>query len=122
MSSQFTRAQHLAKSRNNENFAAALHTATTAGREWAVTALFYAALHCLQAYFAARTDRIPITHGHRSSAIQRDAAISGAYDEYRELSDLSRSARYDCEVIQPGHVRFAQEWLASIKAIVAPHL
>ena len=48
--------------------------------------------------------------------------IAGAYDDYRELKDVSRAARYDCENIQFGHLKFAEECLVSVKSIIRLHL
>jgi hypothetical protein len=118
----FTRDEHLEKSQRNEQFARTIDTSSVAGLEWAITVKFYAGLHFIQAYFASRTGRVPITHDNRSTSIHKDAMISGAYDDYRELKDMSRAARYDCETLQSGHLKFADECLASVKSIVGLHL
>lgn len=83
---------------------------------------FYAALHYVQAYFASRTGKAPITHDRRASAIQRDPVIAGAYDDYRELEDLSRDARYNFSNLQAGHIKFADECLTTVKSVVGLHL
>jgi hypothetical protein len=119
---QLTRDEHLAKSRQNENFVASLDTSSTVGVEWAITIKFYAALHFVQAYFASRGGHTPSTHGSRASAIERDIHISGAYEDYRELEDLSRTARYDYSNLHIGHITSADECLTAVKAVVGIHL
>jgi uncharacterized protein (UPF0332 family) len=85
--------------------------------EWAVTCVFYAALHYVQAYFVSHGGDI-VTHKNRASAIQRDARISGVYDEYRELESLSREARYDNTTFNQAHVTYALQSLEIIKRAV----
>jgi hypothetical protein len=115
--------QHLSKSQQNEEFADALDISQQIALEWAITAKFYSALHFVQAYLVSRsTTNTPVSHGARATAIQRDAMISGAYEDYRELQDLSREARYDYSSFNPGDLKFAQERLESIKSIVRLHL
>jgi hypothetical protein len=50
------------------------------------------------------------------------AMISGAYDDYRELEDLSRDAGYNFSNLQAGHLKFADECVVAIKAVVGLHL
>jgi hypothetical protein len=112
----------LAKAKKNEAFASGLETSTVTGIEWSITIKFYAALHYVQAYFASKQLGTPITHSHRASAIQRDAVISAVYDDYRELEDLSRDARYNSVNLKRGHVKFAEDCLESIKSAVYKHM
>lgn len=119
---QFTRDEHLTKSEQNQVFASSIDTSSPAGIAWVITIKFYAALHIVQAYFVSRTGKAPTMHANRATAIERDMSISGAYDDYRELQDISRSARYDCSDLQLGHLKFADECFASIKSIVGIHL
>jgi hypothetical protein len=119
---QFTRDEHLIKSQQNELFAKAIDPSCTAGIDWIITVKFYAALHLVQAYFVSKTGKAPTMHAHRVAAIHRDISISGAYDDYRELQDISRAARYDCSALQVGHLKFADECFAAIKSVVGIHL
>lgn len=118
----FTRDEHLTKSRQNEDFANALDISSTVGIEWAITIKFYAALHYVQAYFVSRTGTAPVHHEHRSTAIQRDPMINGAYDDYRALKDIARAARYDFSNLQRGHLKFAEDCLIAVKSVVGLHL
>jgi hypothetical protein len=87
------RHQHVNKARNDEIFAQKTDPKTSVDCEWAVTALFYAALHYVEAYFATKNmhyDR----HGDRESALRRESAIKALWDDYRTLKRHSRKARY----------------------------
>lgn len=119
---QLSRDEHLTKSAQNEELAQTLDASTVIGVEWAITMKFYAALHFVQAYFSSRTGRAPTTHERRASAIQRDPMISGAYDDYRELEDLSRDARYNFSNLQLTHLECADECLTVVKSVVRLHL
>lgn len=66
-----------------------------AALQWAVTAAFYSALHCLSAHLEQRSVRV---HSHAG----RDAALAGprngvpatVYDAYLKLKRRSEGARY----------------------------
>jgi hypothetical protein len=119
---RLTKNEHLTKSRQNQEFGESIDVSSPAGIEWAVTITFYVALHYVQAYFASRSDIRPTTHALRARAIQRDPLISGAYDEYRVLEDLSREARYDFSVFTPADLAMASECLASVQSVIRLHL
>lgn len=82
---KFNERQHQAKAQRNETFVQALNELTTSYYEWQTIALFYAALHYLQAYFSAKTGYYPETHQDRDREILRDAKLSSIYNDYREL-------------------------------------
>jgi hypothetical protein len=114
--------EHLTKSVQNEEFAASLDPSTVVRIEWRITALFYAALHYVQAYFGSRSSIAPMTHQRRAGAIERDPLISGAYDDYRELEDLSREARYGFSKFEHADMNVANAWLTAIRSVVSLHL
>jgi len=118
---RLTKEQHLTKAVENERFAATIDTSTVTGVEWAITVTFYAALHYIQAYLSTRGQSY-FRHESRGDAIQKDPNIRNAYDDYRELYDIARDARYDFCNLQSGHLKFANECLVAIKAVVVPHL
>jgi hypothetical protein len=119
---RLTRAEHLTKSRQNEEFVKKIDTSNVVGIEWSITVKFYAALHYVQAYFTSKSSMTPTAHTLRASGIERDPLISGAYDDYRELSDLSREARYDFSNLQESHLESADDCLKAVKSIVRLHL
>lgn len=116
-----TEAQHLAKARSNELFAQALDRTTAVGAEWAITVLFYVAVHHVQAYFAKR-GRTYTHHTARDSAIQRDANLNRVYVDYRELETYSRDARYDVPGFTDADFQRLLPMLAKVKGCVAPFL
>jgi hypothetical protein len=112
-----TKAEHLEKAKHNEAFISSLDITSATGAEWAVTAAFYAALHYVQAYFVSVGCGY-ITHSNRSSALSRDPRLNGVYDEYRELENASRDARYDYMQFNATHVAEALESLRVVKKAV----
>ncbi len=86
---------------------------------WALTMLFYAAVHRVQACFVTQ-GKYPITHTHRDSAIRRDSNLKSIYVDYREIENLSRTARYDTVPSTESDVKLAEPCLQRIKAAVHP--
>jgi hypothetical protein len=73
--------------------------------DWAATVLAYAALHLIDAHFAGFTPPIhPRSHSDRNRRIATDSVISEVYNDYRELMDRSRDARYDCITFHAGDI------------------
>ena len=90
-------AAHIAQAATNEALSQQLETSYP---EWAVTALFYAALHYVQAYFfdnaASMQPQHYLTHGRRDQGVaQRLQSLHGGY---LTLEDASQDARYECMV------------------------
>ena len=85
--------EHLTKAKHDEEFVSSLDLSTTPYLDWAITALFYAALHYVEAYFATMKRHSP-DHRTRDSAVQRDSRIRGIYDDFNELKNHSINARY----------------------------
>ncbi len=116
-----TTPEHRAKAENNEFLVQNLDNPFW---DWAVTALFYAALQYIEAYFAnLNPPRHPPTHTVRDNYIHADPNLSKVYVDYRQLEDESRDARYDA------HIQFTQAdvtrtstHLERIKTVVVPLL
>lgn len=89
-----TTEQHIEKAEHNELFAGQMNKGLPIGRDWAVTLLFYSAVHFVGAYFARKRAHFH-SHRQRDSAIAREAALLAIYPDYRDLEDFSRKARYD---------------------------
>lgn len=85
--------EHLRKATDNESFADSLDLKVPVNVDWAITALFYAALHYVEAYFAIRNFHSP-DHRTRDSAIHRDQGVKVIFDDYSELKNYSINARY----------------------------
>lgn len=71
--------------------------------DWAVTCLYYSAIHYVNAYLEKCGKTIPRRHrGYdpggnpgRLDAVQHDPALRPIYANYRYLDDESRDARYE---------------------------
>jgi len=83
--------EHISKAERNEKFAETV--AKTAYLDWAVTIIFYAALHYVDAILAASSIH-PDNHTQRDDAIGTNATLLKVRSEYRTLETLSQNARY----------------------------
>ena len=94
--------EYIQQAAHNADLASYLRHTKADCLDWAVTCLFYAAIHYINAYFVKA--HIPIPQRHRTSnpkkpgrlnIVQRDSVLSQIYPEYRHLDDESRDARYE---------------------------
>ena len=97
-----TTADYIAQAAHNADLAEHLRQSRTDCLDWAVTCLFYAAIHYVNAYMVWAN--IPIPKRHRSKDVKnpgrtdivdKDPTLSTIYCEYRHLDDESRDARYE---------------------------
>ncbi len=86
--------EHLDWAERNERFAKELDLSDCVRANWAITATFYAALHYVDAFFAARSDK-PLFHTQRESKIRDTPELALIWSDYRRLKDMSREARYN---------------------------
>lgn len=93
---KFSETQHTMKAQRNETVCDALGALDPPYYEWQTIAVFYAALHYLQAYFTAKTRYYPTTHQDRDQEIYNDTNLRSIYNHYRELKQLSLTGRYLC--------------------------
>lgn len=115
------RAAHEQRARENEDFVIhRLDMRIDVNRSWMVAALFYAALHWVEAYFASQGKHAK-NHGQREAMIVADAALGqGFWRLYGTLSDRSQDARYELKVFSPAEVNDLQvRHLAAIKRHIA---
>lgn len=61
--------------------------------DWAVTGMFYAAIHYVEAYLANQNVHSSF-HSRRDSAIQQDVNLCIIYDEFSDLKNDSIQTRY----------------------------
>lgn len=117
-----TKEEHRAKAVHNEQFVSSLATPYW---DWAVTGLFYAAVHYVMAYLATRNIH-PVLHQVRNSQIHRDAILNPLYIDYRELQNNSEDARYMERVpitaFSEQDAKQLMQKLDRIKAVVLPLL
>ena len=90
--------QHLEQARRNEQFLATLDLPSSPYLDWAVTIIFYAALHYLRALFAHYQLTNIARYGDMDKAFDRIQLLKRhpeIYNDYRQLKDDSREARYN---------------------------
>ena len=92
--------EFLAQAERNERFAEAASSLAERFTEWEVTALFYAALHYVNAFLKSQ-DLEPQTHHARGRLVQRHTE---AWDEYHSLYVSSVVARYGLKRYTPAEV------------------
>ena len=113
--------EHRSKAENNEFFTSELDNPFW---DWAVTGIFYSALHYVEAYFANQAPPVhPATHQMRDNYVYVDKQLRPIYVDYRQLEDESRDARYDASMtITQADAQRSQGCLNRIKALVVPLL
>jgi hypothetical protein len=84
---------HLRKARHNKAFLATIDVGGACFLDWAVTVLFYCALHYVEAWFSRKLNRHFTSHGDRNQAVNRFLTkIAGGY---LRLYNRARLARYE---------------------------
>jgi hypothetical protein len=105
---------HVNQAKNNEQLVAYLDGGPYP--DWRATAVFYAAVHYVQAYFTSLTPPQKFErHKDRDTAIGNDKHIRAIWSNYRSLKDWSRNARY--EGLKPEPKDFKDDILPAIGAI-----
>lgn len=105
--------EHIAKAERNEKFADTV--SKTAYLDWAVTIIFYAALHYVDAILAVSAIH-PDNHTQRDDAIGTNATLLTVRSEYRILETLSQNARYRSMTIEPNDLAEAQKNFGILRA------
>lgn len=95
-----TREQHEQQARDNVSLCRLLEDAGQ-HLDWAITALFYAALHYVDAYLLPDAAS---NHVKRVRLIQQRPELDQVFEDYRKLQDLSRDTRYECLDPTPAEV------------------
>src|SRR5439155_13741854 len=97
-----TATEYVRQATHNASLAKYLRANKTDCLDWAVTCLFYSAVHWVNAYLTKQ--RIPIPRRHQGSdpqkpgrmnIVQQDSSLRRIYSSYRHLDDESRDARYE---------------------------
>jgi hypothetical protein len=84
---------HLAKAEANARFAMSLPLESQIAADWAVTALFYSAIHLVEAYFAISGFHSK-THGEREFRMFGSSDLHPIRMPYAQLKTVSLDARY----------------------------
>lgn len=115
--------QHLRKAEANEQFVALLDLDKEPSAEWAITALFYSAVHLVEARFAATFGLHCTTHEQRKKNMSRDRKTKSCFPDYAHLETLSRDCRYQTNIARRGKFdKDAKPRYDAIKKTLAPRL
>lgn len=85
-------AAHLTKARHNFELYQKLRSERT-HLDWAITLLFYTALHLVQSYACQHGPWVPRDHYERARFVNEE--LRPIYHPYRDLEDRSKNMRYD---------------------------
>ena len=90
------RHEHLRRAQENESLAVGLlgEADKPYCTDWAITLLFYSAVHWVDGYLAQKNQR-PTSHLHRDTIIETNGSLTAIYRDYRRLKDMSEEARYN---------------------------
>ena len=83
---------HLKIAKSNEDFSREL-LSEGKNLDWAVTVIFYSAIHYVEAYMATQ-DQHSGSHRMRDSEIGRDTNLRPLYDDFNDLKNDSIQCRY----------------------------
>ena len=86
-----SRDDHLRQAKHNLEFGESLDAVRYS--DWIATALFYAALHYVDAFLATKGHH-PGRHDVRDGFVAREKELRPIHHHYRALKDSSRNARY----------------------------
>jgi hypothetical protein len=98
--------EHISKAERNEQFANVVGQGKFI--EWAITILFYSALHYVDAVLAVSVIH-PDSHSQRDDAIGKNDTLMRVRPEYRTLETLSQNSRYRSMKIEPSDLHEAQK-------------
>ena len=107
--------EHLARAAENEGLALSIGRQYGCSVDWAITMLFYSALHHIDAYLAGKNMH-PLNHEKRDGEIENNGSLADIFKPYRRLKDLSRAARYDIANYGEAELASAKQRLNAIKA------
>jgi len=106
--------QHIQQAEKNEVFFSSFDAGSTLYSDWAVTALFYAALHYVDACLG-HLNFHPVSHAQRTPLIRH--YLPQIFQWYRELKDESEQARYQLKMFTSQQVvQYQQENLLEIRS------
>ena len=98
---------HLWQANHNEQLYSQL--SNTDFLDWAVTLIFYSALHYVDAYLATKNVHIQFDHGARERWITRDSNLRRIQRQYWDLKDASEDARYKVRHFRQAEVESLKE-------------
>jgi hypothetical protein len=109
-----TSADHIKKAEENKKFGMGIAHDHPTPAGWALVALFYSALHFVEAYLNKRSI-FPSNHNERKDQILTLPELNAIYSQYRFLSDFGFNARYRFNVYGKDQFREALPRLEQIE-------
>lgn len=88
-----SRDEHLSKARKNKEFVESINLDNPTRVGWALTVLFYSALHYIEAYNAKYSCHCK-NHQDLNDNIERNPMLTDISDDYLDLANFSWNARY----------------------------
>jgi uncharacterized protein (UPF0332 family) len=95
--------EHIQQAEKNERFFNDFDLKNTQFLDWAITALFYSALHYVDAYLATKSQH-PFNHRKRDWRLTKEQKLKNIYSYYVELKNRSEDARYKIVQFPPRFV------------------
>lgn len=114
--------EHLEKAEGNEAFAPSIVHDTQTRIDWKLIVLFYAAVHYIEAYFAATLGIHLKSHVTRDSYVARDSNLKKIFSSYQHLKYFGYNARYEVFRFTVKDIQEATNYLADIKTKLRPLL
>lgn len=98
---------HLRQANHNETFCSQL--LSTEFLDWAVTGIFYSALHYVDAYLAIKNIHPSRHYQGRDRWVATESNLRHIWNQYRWLKDKSEAARYDVKHFTPAEAKDLKE-------------
>ncbi len=117
-----TSSEHLNWAQQNESLVSIFELTDAFEVTWAITVVFYAAVHYVDAYLVKFKYNKPIDHAQRDSMIIKDDHLTTIWRDYKRLKDLSRAARYECADFRSQDLVGAKKRLSPVREPIASRL
>ncbi|MEO8027780.1 MAG: hypothetical protein ABI823_14955 [Bryobacteraceae bacterium] len=113
---------HVQKANANEAFAMSLPLDSQVRVDWTLIALFYSAMHYVEAYLAISNTHLR-SHTTRDQYVGRDANLKKIWSQYQDLKFFGYNARYEAPQFTARDVTTnALPQLAMVKAAISRFL
>jgi len=106
--------EHIKKAKHNEGFVDIFDLKSSPYLDWALTGIFYSAIHYIEAVLAIKSKH-PISHSQRNTLISLYIKNSDVYDDHRDLMEDSRDVRYKCITVSEKAINESKLKLENIK-------
>lgn len=106
--------EHLRQAEHNERFVDIFDLKSSPYLDWALTGIFYSAIHYVEAALATRAKH-PLSHSERNTLIHLYIKNNDVYDDHRDLMEDSRDVRYKCITISEVAINESKLKLRNIK-------